>query len=90
MQTFIDSAIKCDFIRGFVRLHKTPPNRLRMENTDNDQVCVCVRARVCVRAWGVLRSTYVHSFVCVFCLCLCLHEAPPNTLWVAENTPAMT
>jgi hypothetical protein len=38
LQAFMDAGIQCNFIRAYVRLHKTPPAKLRVENSDTEQV----------------------------------------------------
>lgn len=38
LQSFLAAALKCDALRGYVRLHKTPPAKLRVENSDQEQV----------------------------------------------------
>jgi hypothetical protein len=37
-QAFMDAGVQCNFIRAYVRLHKTPPAKLRVENSDTEQV----------------------------------------------------
>ena len=34
----MEAAIQSDFIRGYVRLYKTPPARLKIDNSQEEQV----------------------------------------------------
>ncbi len=76
------AAAKSDVVRGFVRLHKTPPTKVVVKQSQEEQVCVCECVCVCVcvspsvcvshLAWAEKSAQGPQAERQCVCVCVCV------------------